>query len=128
MPVSARHMVATSGLAIGNSEHASEPAHQEHREHETTRSTTPPDRATRSRYMTSTTLTPSPRAPLTAFPVSYSLLILIPDPSCLPPPRLRPYRYLPGLPCHFYWQVEEGGSSAKRWTPLPRKSRRDAVS
>ena len=36
--------------------------------------------------------------------------------------------YLPGLPCHFYWQVEEGGSSAKPWTPLPPKPRRKANS
>ena len=28
----------------------------------------------------------------------------------------------------FLWQVEEGGSSAKRWTPLPRKRRRTAES
>jgi hypothetical protein len=41
------------------------------------------------------------------------------------PPR--PISITPGLPSHFYWQVEEGGSSAKRWTPLPRKSRRDAA-
>jgi hypothetical protein len=35
---------------------------------------------------------------------------------------------MPGLPCRFIWQVEEGGSSAKRWTPLPRKPRSTAKS
>ena len=50
-------------------------------------------------------------------------------PSRLPPPRLRPSTITPGLACPvFVWQVEEGGSSAKRWTPLPRKPRREAKS
>ena len=31
-----------------------------------------------------------------------------------------------GCPARSIWQVEEGGSSAKRWTPLPRKPRRRA--
>lgn len=43
-------------------------------------------------------------------------------------PASGPSRFLPGLPCLFLLQVEEGGSSAKRWTPLPRKSRRVARS
>jgi hypothetical protein len=45
----------------------------------------------------------------------------------LPPPRLRPppASRLAG-PSRFTWQVEEGGSGAKRRTPLPRKPRRDA--
>jgi hypothetical protein len=48
----------------GDGEHASEIAHREHREDTTDdTSTTPPERATRPRYMTFTTLTPS-RAPL----------------------------------------------------------------
>ena len=51
------------------------------------------------------------------------------SPHALPPPRLRPSTITPGLACPvFLWQVEEGGSSAKRWTPLPRKPRRKAKS
>jgi hypothetical protein len=49
------------------------------------------------------------------------------------PPRLaatRPADACPAPACaacpHFVWHVEEGGSSAKRWTPLPRKPRRRA--
>ena len=62
------------------------------------------------------------------FPGSFFMvLMLLSVPSCLPPPRLRPstlhaWAALPGV-C---LQVEEGGSSAKRWTPLPRKPRRRA--
>ena len=57
----------------------------------------------------------------------FMVLMLLSVPSCLPPPRLRPstlhaWAALPGV-C---LQVEEGGSSAKRWTPLPRKPRRRA--
>ena len=57
----------------------------------------------------------------------FMVLMLLSVPSCLPPPRLRPstlhaWAALPGV-C---LQVEEGGSSAKRWTPLPRKPRRKA--
>src|SRR3954466_2255775 len=35
---------------------------------------------------------------------------------------------MPGLPpfTEFLWQVEEGPSSAKRWTTLPREPRREA--
>ena len=64
------------------------------------------------------------------FPGSFFMvLMLLSVPSCLPPPRLRPstlhaWAALPGV-C---LQVEEGGSSAKRWTPLPRKPRRRAKS
>ena len=64
------------------------------------------------------------------FPGSFFMvLMLLSVPSCLPPPRLRPshlhaWAALPGV-C---LQVEEGGSSAKRWTPLPRKPRRTAKS
>jgi hypothetical protein len=53
------------------------------------------------------------------------LLVLRLDRSRLPPPDLQPLRITPGLPARFVWHVEEGGSSAKRWTP-PRKPRRDA--
>jgi hypothetical protein len=45
----------------------------------------------------------------------------------LPPACRRPASGPPapclGCPARFIWQVEEGGSSAKRWTPLPRKPR-----
>jgi hypothetical protein len=56
---------------------------------------------------------------------SSSSSLLLSVPSRLPPPRLRPstlhaWAALPGV-C---LQVEEGGSSAKRWTPRPRKPRR----
>ena len=69
------------------------------------------------------------RDPLPPSSVSYSLLLLMlrPTPACrrpasgLPPSRL-------GCPARFIWQVEEGPSSAKRWTALPRKPRRDAGS
>ena len=64
--------------------------------------------------------------PLTAFSVSYFLLILMLDHLLLaaaPPPAL-PLHAWAALP-RFIWQVEEGGSSAKRWTPLPRKPRRE---
>jgi hypothetical protein len=51
---------------------------------------------------------------------SPSLLACRRPASGLPP-------FTPGLPCPvFVLQVEEGGSSAKRWTPLPRKPRRRA--
>ena len=93
-----------------------------------------PNRATRlplpSRYLTFPTshrlpARPTPDClPRPLLPCSSSCSTT----SCLPPPRLRPSRYMPGLPSRFIWQVEEGGSSAKRWTPLPRKPRRDAGS
>jgi hypothetical protein len=53
------------------------------------------------------------------------LICLTPIP--LPPPRLRPLQ-LPAWagPSRFTWQVEEGGSGAKRRTPLSRKPRRVA--
>jgi hypothetical protein len=52
-----------------------------------------------------------------------------PSLSRLSPPRLRSSNVTPGLSCPvFVLQVEEGGSSAKRWTPLPRKPRRGAKS
>jgi hypothetical protein len=43
-------------------------------------------------------------------------------------PASRPPAHCLGCPARFLWQVEEGGSSAKRWTPLPRKPRREAKS
>ena len=68
---------------------------------------------------------PSDRLPLSPTPCSSSCSD--PLPACrrpasgLPPSRL-------GCPARFIWQVEEGPSSAKRWTALPRKPRRDAGS
>ena len=59
--------------------------------------------------------------------VSVVLLVLHLDRSRLLPPRPQPLHITPGLPARFIWHVEEGGSSAKRWTPLPRKPRRDAL-
>src|SRR5688572_1456455 len=52
------------------------------------------------------------------------------DCSCSPPPRLRPppdHAWASPFP-EFLWQVEEGPSSAKRWTALPREPRREAKS
>ena len=46
--------------------------------------------------------------------------------AAAPPPAFHHHAWA-GLP-GFLWQVEEGGSSAKRWTPLPRKPRRKAKS
>jgi hypothetical protein len=40
----------------------------------------------------------------------------------LPPPRLRPSHHMPGLPCRFIWQVEEGGSSASAVDPPSSKA------
>ena len=54
-------------------------------------------------------------------------ILLLLDHFRLPPPRPRPTRIMPGLPCLIYLACQEGGSSAKRWTPLPRKPRRDAA-
>jgi hypothetical protein len=72
---------------------------------------------------------PPPSAPpsLTAIPVSYFSLILMLEqlPLAAAPPPAPPASCL-GCPARFIWQVEEGGSSAKRWTPLPRKPRPDA--
>ena len=62
------------------------------------------------------------------FPGSFFMvLMLLPVPfrlAAAPPPafHLHAWADLPGV-C---LQVEEGGSSAKRWTPLPRKPRRKA--
>ena len=97
----------------------------------TTRSTTSPTASPLPRYLTFTTSTAFPRdRPLTAFPVSYSSLA---HPHARPPPACRrpasgPPATCLGCPARFIWQVEEGGSSAKRWTPLPRKPRREAKS
>ena len=49
-------------------------------------------------------------------------------PACRRPASETSPRIPPGLPSRFIWHVEEGGSSAKRWTPLPRKPRRRARS
>lgn len=71
---------------------------------------------------------PSPHAtvPARSFP-SPSPAPARPPSACRRPAPGPPASRL-GCPAIFYWQVEEGGSSAKRWTPLPRESRRDAVS
>src|SRR5215217_3781655 len=47
--------------------------------------------------------------------------------AAAPPPA---HPITPGLPPfpEFLWQVEEGPSSAKRWTALPREPRREAKS
>jgi len=70
-----------------------------------------------------------PSAPPDCLPVSHSLLILILGHVLLaaaPPPALS--LICLGCPARFIWQVEEGPSSAKRWTALPRKPRCDAGS
>ena len=111
-------------------------------------------RATRPRSRTTTPRTrrrhlrrsPRPRnpAPPATSPSRSSPTSRRDPPDCLllvlPPahPHARPLLLAaappPALPLHawaaprFIWQVEEGGSSAKRWTPLPRKPRRDAKS
>ena len=62
------------------------------------------------------------------FPPEFTL-----DSSCLVadllstavPPRAS-LTLLLGWPNRFTWRVEEGGSSTSRWTPLPRKPRREA--
>ena len=108
----------------------SETAHNEHHEHDNDTLDDIPNRVT---------------AP--ALPHRHDLhhLPARPTPDCLPrptPPLLIPMldnlllaaAPPPALPLpawaapRFIWQVEEGGSSAKRWTPLPRKPRRDAKS
>jgi dihydrofolate reductase len=64
-----------------------------------------------------------PTAPLSL------LILLLPVPCLLaaaPPPAFPASRL--GCPARFIWQVEEKPSSAKRWTALPRKPRRDAGS
>src|SRR5215207_10968382 len=68
------------------------------------------------------------RAPLTALPLIYVLLILVLDPSRLPPPRLRPPASRLGCPTYpvFFGKSRKGGPARQRWTPLPRKPRREA--
>ena len=111
--------MATSGLGVGNSEHIRARAPRASRTRDDTL-----DDSLRPRYPLALhhfhDLHAFPAPSLTAIPISYSLLILIPDPSCLPPPRLRPSTFTPGLPCppQFVWQVEEGGPARQRWTPF----------
>ena len=73
-----------------------------------------------------------PRLPRATDPDPLPCLLLPSHPDARPLPACR--RPASGPPLHawaaprFIWQVEEGGSSAKRWTPLPRKPSRDAKS
>lgn len=128
MLASGTRTVATSGLlGVGNSDHASDPAHHEHPTRETTRRRLPvPTRYPLALHRLHH-VHAFPARPLTALPIS-SLLILIPDPPCLPPPHLRPCRYMPGLPCHFYWQVEETPILQQpQSTPTDQQADRDAA-
>ena len=107
-----------------DSEHASELAHHEHRNHATTRSTTPrPDRPT-SPPPPSCLPRALPDCPLHLLSCSSSSST---HPACRRPAS-GPTATCLGCPAISIWQVEEGGSSAKRWTPLPRKPRRDGAS
>src|SRR5215207_7703859 len=47
--------------------------------------------------------------------------------AAAPPPASPDHAWVPPFP-EFLWQVEEGPSSAKRWTALPREPRREAKS
>ena len=105
-----------------------ESAHHEHEHHE---------------HDDDTSTTPRPRDPLPLphlhdlrrlprdrTPDCLLLLLLPAHPHARPPPACRrpasgPPASCLGCPARFIWQVEEGGSSAKRWTPLPRKPRRE---
>ena len=106
-------------------------AHHEHHEHDDDTLDVTLDHASRSRYLALTSAPRLPRArPLTAFlssPTPLLILIARPPPACRRPASGPPAICL-GCPARFLWQVEEGGSSAKRWTPLPRKPRRRAKS
>ena len=73
---------------------------------------------------------------LLAFPAratpTASCLLLLAHPHAQPPAACRRPASGPPASClgcpACSWQVEEGESSAKRWTPLPRKPRREAES
>ena len=104
-------------------------AHYEHHEHDDDTLDDPTRRASAS-----ATSPPRPRSPSARpTPDCPSRLLLPAHPHARPPPACRrpasgPPAYCLGCPARFIWQVEEGGSSAKRWTPLPRKPRRGAGS
>ena len=95
-----------------------------------TESTTPSSHHDDSPFPTRLpTLTTSPNTTACSFYFSFFIFIFITVPSLLaaaPPPAFPASRL--GCPARFIWQVEEGPSSAKRWTALPRKPRRDAGS
>ena len=100
----------------GDGEHTSEVAHTELRTRRRARRPSPV-RANRSPLLHLHDPHVLP-APLTAFPVSYCLLILIFDHlplAAAPPPALPPICL--GCPARFLWQVEEGGSSASAVDP-----------
>ena len=107
----------------------SETAHNEHHEHDNdtlddipSRVTAPalPHRHDLHHLPARLTLTASPSYSSLAHLMLDNLLLAAAPPPALPLPAWAAPR--------FIWQVEEGGSSAKRWTPLPRKPRRDAKS
>jgi hypothetical protein len=117
-----------------------EPGHQTRRsQHQQTaapspahpsRDTRPPDAQTPPRSRPTTSLPrliwiPS-RPPRESSPRLTRIPAYLPCPDPLPPPRRRPTSARLSLPAPFTWQVEEGGSGAKRRTPLPPKPRREA--
>jgi hypothetical protein len=73
-------------------------------------------------------LTAPTRLPDCLPPVFYFLLIPCSTPVACRRPASGPPASCLGCPARFIWQVEEGGSSAQRWTPLPRKPRREPKS
>ena len=81
----------------------SETAHNEHHEHDNDTLDDIRSRVTAPMLHHRTTSTTSPRdpRPLTASPSDTSLAHLMLDNLVVPPPRLRPSRYLPGLPPDF---------------------------
>lgn len=86
-----------------------------------------PGLPTTSRFsvLLSTYLLHPPIASSTHLCFADSLRSLLASPAAAAPPAFTALSY---SPARFIWQVEEGGSSAKRWTPLPRKVRRDGDS
>jgi hypothetical protein len=56
--------------------------------------------------------------PLTAFSLSYLLLILMLDHFCLPPPRLRPFHFMPGLPPDLSGRSRKGGPARSGGPPF----------
>jgi hypothetical protein len=97
----------------------------------TTNTTTTARRRTRPRDPLPATSPSRPRSPSPRPTLTASLLLLLAHPHARSLPACRhpasgPPATCLGCPARFIWQVEEGGSSAKRWTPLPRKPRRTA--
>jgi hypothetical protein len=117
-----------AGLLDDDEHHDRLRVYHEHRQHDDTL-TDEPDRVTRFPLPHPHDFDHLPRDRLPdCLLFFYFLLILMLDHLLLaaaPPPALP---LIAWAAPRFIWLVEEGGSSAKRWTPLPRKPRRTAES